>query len=127
MLSDGTPHETVADLRRVAEEVIALAVVGADKAKTLVVPGDADARLARAALAAELASLGRAAGAAGVAGAGLRERRGGLRERGRGFSRGGLRSAIFGCVSGWHAVEPRCQKLSSERHAAQTRFEDEKS
>ena len=65
-----TPHETVADLRRVAEEVVALAVVGANEPKTLVVPGDADARLARAALAAELAALALAAAAAGVAGAG---------------------------------------------------------
>ena len=45
-----------------AEEVVAPAVVGPDEAKPFVVPGDADARLARAALAAELASLGRAAG-----------------------------------------------------------------
>ena len=68
MLSDWTPHETVADLRRVAEEVVALAVVGADEAKTLVVPGHAHTGLARAALAAELASL--SFSAAGVAGAG---------------------------------------------------------
>ncbi len=64
MLSDWTPHETVADLRRVAEQIVALAVVGADKSETLVVPGDADARLARAPFAAELAALGRAAGVA---------------------------------------------------------------
>ena len=62
-----TPHGTVADLRRVAEEVVAPAVVGPDEAKPFVVPGDADARLARAALAAELAALGRAAATAGVA------------------------------------------------------------
>ena len=59
-----TPHETVADLRRVAEQIVALAVVGANETEPFVVPGDADARLARAALAAELASLGRAAGVA---------------------------------------------------------------
>ena len=70
MLSDWTPHETVADLRRVAEEVVALAVVGANETEPFVVPGDADARLARAALAAELAALALAAAAAGVAGAG---------------------------------------------------------
>ena len=50
-----------------AEQIVALAVVGADEPKTLVVPGDADARLARAALAAELAALALAAAAAGVA------------------------------------------------------------
>ena len=74
LLSDWTPHETVADLRRVAEQIVALAVVGADEAKTLVVPGDADARLARAALAAELASLGRAAGVARARAAGAPRR-----------------------------------------------------
>ena len=52
---------------------------------------------------------------------GLRERRGGERERGRGSSlRGGLRSAIFVVAGGWlsNAVERearRCRKLSSER------------
>ena len=75
MLADWTPHETVADLRRVAEQIVALAVVGANETKTLVVPGDADARLARAALAAELAALGRAAGVA-RAGAARAPRRG---------------------------------------------------
>ena len=70
MLADWTPHETVADLCGVAEEVVALAVVRSNKTEALVVPGDADARLARAALAAELAALALAAAAAGVAGAG---------------------------------------------------------
>ena len=84
MLSDWTPHETVADLRRVAEQVVAPAVVGPDEAKPFVVPGDADARLARAALAAELAALGRAAGVAGARAAGAPRR--GARARARLFS-----------------------------------------
>ena len=79
-----TPHGTVADLRRVAEEVVAPAVVGPDEAKPFVVPGDADARLARAALAAELASLGRAAGVARAGAAGPARR--GARARARLFS-----------------------------------------
>ena len=74
MLSDGTPHETVADLRRVAEEVVAPAVVGADEAEAFVVPGDTHTGLARAALAAELASLGRAAGVARARAAGAPRR-----------------------------------------------------
>ena len=80
MLSDRTPQETVADLRRVAEEVVAPAVVGADEAEPFVVPRDTDARLARAALAAELASLSFSAagvpraGAAGPARRGARAR-----------------------------------------------------
>ena len=97
MLSDWTPHETVADLRRVAEQIVALAVVGADEAEALVVPGDADARLARAALAAELAALALAAAAAGVARAGLRERRAGCASAGAARRARGLRSAIFVC------------------------------
>ena len=91
MLADWTPHETVADLRRVAEEVVAPAVVGPDEAKPFVVPGDADARLARAALAAELAALGRAAGVARAGAAGPARRAAGagafgLAARGRAIS-----------------------------------------
>ena len=71
--------ETVADLRRVAEQIVAPAVVRADEAEAFVVPGDTHTGLARAALAAELAALGRAAGvaragAARAAGRGARAR-----------------------------------------------------
>ena len=57
-----------------AEEVVAPAVVGADEAEPFVVPRDTDARLARAALAAELAALGRAAGVARARAAGAARR-----------------------------------------------------
>ena len=91
MLSDRTPQETVADLRRVAEEVVAPAVVGSDEAEPFVVPRDTDARLARAALAAELAALGRAAGVAGAGAAG---------PAGRGArARAGLFSTRRGAIS----------------------------
>ena len=64
-----------------AEEVVAPAVVGADEAEPFVVPRDTDARLARAALAAELAALGRAAGVAGAGAAGPARRAAGARAR----------------------------------------------
>ena len=127
MLADWTPHETVADLRRVAEQVVALAVVGADETKTLVVPGDADARLARAALAAELAALALAAAAAGVARAGAARAAGrAARARARLVARGGLRSAIFVCcerlASRTLSSErlPPLSRLSRERLVCQT-------
>ena len=74
-----------------AEEVVAPAVVGADEAEPFVVPRDTDARLARAALAAELAALGRAAGvaragAARAAGRAARARAGLFSPRGRAIS-----------------------------------------
>ena len=74
--------ETVADLRRVAEQIVAPAVVRSDEPEAFVVPGDADARLARAALAAELASLGRAAGVARAGAARAAGRAPGARARG---------------------------------------------
>ena len=91
--------KTVADLRRVAEEVVAPAVVGPDEAKPFVVPGDADARLARAALAAELAALGRAAGVARAGAAGPARR--GARARARLFSaRRGAVGHLLCCAAG---------------------------
>ena len=96
-----TPHETVADLRRVAEQIVALAVVGPDKSKTLVVPGDADARLARAALAAELAALALAAAAAGVARAGAaRAPRRGARARAGLVARRAAIGHLLCCAAG---------------------------
>ena len=93
-----TPHGTVADLRRVAEEVVALAVVGANEPEALVVPGDTHTGLARAALAAELASLGRAAGVA-RAGAARAARRG-ARARARLFSARAAIGHLLCCAAG---------------------------
>ena len=113
-----------------AEQIVALAVVGADESKTLVVQATQTPRLARAALAAELAALARRRRRRRRARRGCASAAAGSASAGAALRGGGLRSAIIFVVRGWQTLSSgwlsnavdrearRCLSLSSESLAA---------